>query len=239
MARLILLNKPFDVLSQFTDGEGRATLADHLSIPGVYVCGRLDRDSEGLLLLTDNGALQHRISHPKYKLPKTYWVQVEGTVAPKALDALHQGVMLKDGPARAAMARVIEEPPDLWPRTPPIRWRAAIPTTWLEITVKEGRNRMIRRMTAAVGLPTLRLIRAAIGPHDLEGLPTGAWREITVPDPPQTSTSTPRRRGKSGPPNRKAQENRSSASSKRNIDEQGYRLDRRGGKKGKTPHPSR
>ncbi|MCF8481775.1 MAG: pseudouridine synthase [Rhodospirillum sp.] len=185
MARLILLNKPYDVLSQFTDGEGRATLADHLPIPGVYVCGRLDRDSEGLLLLTDNGSLQHRISHPKHKMPKTYWAQVEGTPDPVALDGLRQGVRLKDGPARANSVLILTEPPGLWPRTPPIRWRAAIPTTWLEITVTEGRNRMIRRMTAAVGLPTLRLIRAAIGPHTLDDLAPGAWREVTLPDPPE------------------------------------------------------
>jgi 23S rRNA pseudouridine2457 synthase len=180
---LILLNKPFDVLSQFTDQEGRATLADHLDLPGVYVCGRLDRDSEGLLLLTDNGTLQHRISHPRHKMPKTYWVQVEGSPTPETLATLRAGVTLRDGPARAERLRVIDEPADLWPRVPPIRWRAAIPTTWLEITVGEGRNRMVRRMTAAAGLPTLRLIRASIGPHTLEGLTPGQWREIEVPDP--------------------------------------------------------
>jgi 23S rRNA pseudouridine2457 synthase len=229
------LNKPYDVLSQFTDGDGRATLADHLSMPGVYVCGRLDRDSEGLLLLTDNGALQHRISHPKHKLPKTYWVQVEGTVDPKALEALHQGVTLKDGPARATTARVIEEPTGLWPRTPPIRWRAAIPTAWLEITVTEGRNRMIRRMTAAVGLPTLRLIRAAIGPHDLAGLAPGTWREVTVPDPP----TPPHHPGKGGPLHRKTKGNRPSASQNHATDGRGTRADRRRANKGKTPRPSR
>lgn len=178
MARLILFNKPFDVLSQFTDGEGRATLASYIPVPDVYVCGRLDRDSEGLLLLTDDGALQHRLSHPRHKTPKTYWAQVEGVPTPTALEALRRGVTLNDGPARAHDVRVMDEPA-VWPRTPPIRFRARIPTTWISLSVTEGRNRMVRRMTAAVGLPTLRLIRWSVGDWTLDGLDHGAWREAT------------------------------------------------------------
>lgn len=185
MPRLILFNKPYDVLTQFTDQEGgRATLADYVSVPGVYAAGRLDRDSEGLLVLTDHGPLVARISQPRSKLPKTYWAQVEGVVSDAALSALRAGVTLKDGPTRPAQAWAMDEPPDLWPRDPPIRWRAAIPTAWIGLTLTEGRNRQVRRMTAAVGLPTLRLIRARIGDWRLDGLRPGQWRDVAFPRMP-------------------------------------------------------
>ena len=175
---LVLLNKPFRVLCQFTDDQGRETLADFVDLPAVYAAGRLDRDSEGLLLLTDDGRLQSRISHPRFKLDKHYWVQVEGEPEERQLDALSAGVRLKDGGARALKAAIVDAPPDLWPRDPPIRVRQHIPTTWLDIVVAEGRNRMVRRMTAAAGLPTLRLIRHRIGPWCLDTLEPGEWRQI-------------------------------------------------------------
>lgn len=187
MSRLILLNKPYGVLTQFTDSEGRATLADCISIPGVYVAGRLDRDSEGLLLLTGDGELQARISQPRYKMPKTYWVQVEGVPDAAALERLRRGVQLKDGLTAPAEVRFMAEPAGLWPRDPPIRQRAAIPTAWRELTLREGRNRQVRRMTAAVGHPTLRLIRYQIGAWTLEGLSPGQWRELTVAASSQAS----------------------------------------------------
>jgi len=177
---LILFNKPYNVLSQFTDlgneGSDRQTLAAFIDLPGVYPAGRLDRDSEGLLLLTDDGKLQNRIASPKHKLPKTYWVQVEGVPDAAAIEALSRGVALKDGPTRPATARLIDEPPGLWPRTPPVRFRKSVPDCWLELTITEGRNRQVRRMTAAVGHPTLRLIRWRIGDWVLEGLAPGEWR---------------------------------------------------------------
>jgi len=173
---LILLNKPFGVLCQFTDGEGRATLADLVDVPGVYPAGRLDRDSEGLLILTDNGRVQSRIAEPKYKTPKTYWVQVERIPDDAALQALRDGLPLKDGMTRPADAERIDPPPDLWPRDPPVRARKTVPDCWLSLTIREGRNRQVRRMTAAVGHPTLRLIRARIGEWSLEGLASGEWR---------------------------------------------------------------
>ncbi|MBO9452750.1 pseudouridine synthase [Tropicibacter sp. R16_0] len=185
MTRLIRFNKPFDVLPQFTDRASadspRATLSDYVDVPRVYPAGRLDRDSEGLMLLTDNGKLQAQISDPKHKMPKTYWVQVEGSPDRDALKALREGVELKDGLTRPAKARVIEEPQELWARTPPIRIRKSIPDTWIELTIREGRNRQVRRMTAAVGHPTLRLIRYGIGAWTLDGLSSGAWDDLQVP----------------------------------------------------------
>jgi len=176
-SRLIRFNKPYGVLSQFT-AEGRwRGLKDFIDVPGVYVAGRLDADSEGLLLLTNDGQLQARISDPRHKMEKTYWVQVEGQPDEAALAALRQGVRLNDGNTRPARARSITEPAHLWPRDPPVRFRQHMPTSWLELVIAEGRNRQVRRMTAAVGHPTLRLIRAAIGPYDLQGLAPGALRD--------------------------------------------------------------
>lgn len=177
--RLIALNKPFDVLTQFTDQQGRTTLKDFVDLPGLYPAGRLDRDSEGLLLLTNDGRLQARITDPKHKLAKTYWVQVEGTPTAEQLAQLRDGPTLKDGPTRPAAVEQMEEP-SLWPRDPPVRFRASIPTCWLSITIREGRNRQVRRMTAAVGLPTLRLIRVCIGEWTLADLQPGDWRELEI-----------------------------------------------------------
>lgn len=181
MARLVLFNKPYLVLCQFRDKDGRPVLADYLSCPGIYPAGRLDHDSEGLLLLTDDGGLQARIADPRWKLPKTYWVQVEGDITEQALQALREGVELKDGRTLPADARRLEVP-DLWERHPPVRFRASIPTSWIELVIREGRNRQVRRMTAALGYPTLRLVRVAIGPWRIDGLAPGEWRETDVPD---------------------------------------------------------
>jgi 23S rRNA pseudouridine2457 synthase len=183
MPRLILFNKPFGVLSQFTDRgtpTGRPTLSSHIDLPGIYPAGRLDLDSEGLLLLTDDGRLQARIADPKFKMPKTYLVQVEGDADDAQLEALRRGVKLKDGLTRPAEAERTAEPA-LWPRDPPVRFRKTVPDCWLTLTIREGRNRQVRRMTAAVGLPTLRLVRWSIGEWNVEGLEPGRWREITVP----------------------------------------------------------
>jgi 23S rRNA pseudouridine2457 synthase len=181
---LIALNKPYLVHCKFTDEEGRPTLAQFGLPPRVYVAGRLDHDSEGLLLLTDDGKLNQRLTDPRWKAPKTYYVQVEGTPTDAALDQLRRGVELNDGPTLPADARMVDEPTWLWPRTPPIRVRKTVPDAWLELVLREGRNRQVRRMTAAVGLPTLRLIRAAIGPYKLLGLSPGEWRTETPREEP-------------------------------------------------------
>lgn len=182
MSRLILFNKPFAVLSQFTDRgseTARETLSDYIQVAGVYPAGRLDRDSEGLLLLTDDGRLQARISEPKHKMPKSYLVQVEGDIDDAALDRLRKGVMLKDGMTKPAKAERIDDPL-LWPRDPPVRFRKSVPDCWIKLTISEGRNRQVRRMTAAVGFPTLRLVRWSIGDWTVDGLAPGEWREIRV-----------------------------------------------------------
>jgi 23S rRNA pseudouridine2457 synthase len=180
--RYILLNKPYEVLTQFTDEHGRATLKDFVSVPDVYPVGRLDFDSEGLLLLTDDKQLQHRLSDPRYKVPKTYWAQVEGLPTDAALGQLRQGVQIKDGFTLPAEATALPEATtaDLWPRTPPIRYRASIPTSWLAITISQGMNRQVRKMCAAVGLPCLRLVRVALGELAVGNLAPGEWRELTT-----------------------------------------------------------
>lgn len=175
---LIAFNKPYGVICKFSPEPGRKTLADFIDVPRVYPAGRLDTDSEGLLLLTDDGALQARISSPKFKLPKIYWAQVEGVPTEEALAKLGQGVDLGDFTTQPAGARLIDEPVDLWPRDPPIRHRAKIPTAWVELTLREGKNRQVRRMTAKVGFPTLRLVRAAIGEISVKDLAPGEWRGI-------------------------------------------------------------
>jgi 23S rRNA pseudouridine2457 synthase len=177
MFKTILFNKPYGVLTQFTDPHSRDTLANYIDVPDVYPAGRLDRDSEGLLVLTDDMALRHHIMHPRFRQEKCYWAQVEGAPTAAALDALSKGVQLKDGLTKPAQARIID-PPTVWDRNPPIRYRAAIPTTWLEIKIQEGRNRQVRRMTAATGFPTLRLIRYAVGQWQLGDLQPGEWRYI-------------------------------------------------------------
>lgn len=179
---VVLLNKPFRVLCKFTDEQERTTLAEYCDIKNVYAAGRLDYDSEGLLLLTDQGWLQNLISHPRFKLPKTYFVQVEGAITSEAVEKLRKGVELKDGLTKPAKARVVPEPSWLWDRNPPIRDRANIPTTWVELTICEGKNRQVRRMTAAVGFPTLRLIRTRIGPWELKGLKSGSWVKVQGPE---------------------------------------------------------
>ncbi len=186
LSRLILLNKPYGVLTQFTDANGRPTLADYIPVPGVYAAGRLDADSEGLVVLTDDGGLQARIADPRHKLEKTYLVQVEGLPTEAALGRLAAGVDLGDFRSKPCRARLVAEPTGLWARNPPIRFRAAIPTSWLEIVLREGKNRQVKRMTASVGFPTLRLIRWQVGDWALEGLAPGNWREIAIsgqPDP--------------------------------------------------------
>lgn len=180
---LIAFNKPFGVLCKFSPEPGRPTLADFIDVPSVYPAGRLDTDSEGLLLLTDDGVLQTRIADPGHKLAKVYWAQVEGAPTAEALVALRDGVNLGDFVTLPAGARLIDEPANLWPRDPPIRYRARIPTSWLEITLREGKNRQVRRMTARVGFPTLRLVRSRIGNIGVDELPLGTWREIGADSP--------------------------------------------------------
>jgi 23S rRNA pseudouridine2457 synthase len=177
LSRIVLFNKPYGVLTQFSPDEKHATLKDYINIPAIYPAGRLDADSEGLLVLTGDGALQARISHPRHKMAKVYFAQVEGVPTTSAVEQLRQGVDLGDFVTAPCGADIMSEPTHLWPRTPPIRYRVAIPTSWLKITLREGKNRQVRRMTAKVGLPTLRLIRWSIGPWSLEGIPLGAWEE--------------------------------------------------------------
>jgi 23S rRNA pseudouridine2457 synthase len=177
--RYLAFFKPFDVLCQFSDAEARATLKDYVSVPGVYPVGRLDRDSEGLLLLTDDGPLAHRLTDPRYDHPRTYLVQVERVLTPEALEALRRGLELRDGPTRPAEVELLEADPPLPDRPVPIRFRKNVPTAWLRLTLREGRNRQVRRMTAAVGFPTLRLVRVAVGPIELGDLQPGHWRELT------------------------------------------------------------
>ncbi|MCU7938134.1 MAG: pseudouridine synthase [gamma proteobacterium symbiont of Bathyaustriella thionipta] len=184
MTKLVLFNKPYNVLCQFTDSDqnhasSRENLSDYLSIDKVYPAGRLDRDSEGLLLLTDSGSLQHQIAHPKHSKEKSYWVQVDGAITDQAIKHLRKGVSLKDGVTRPAKARKIT-PPDIWSRTPAVRFRKDIPTSWLELTISEGKNRQVRRMTAAVGFPTLRLIRHRIGQWTLNDLQPGEYHSLNV-----------------------------------------------------------
>ena len=177
---LILLNKPYGVISQFSEHEKHTSLSEFISEKDFYPAGRLDHDSEGLLILTDEGKIQHCLSHPRHKQPKTYWVQVEGEITDEAITALENGVELKDGKTLPAKAKRIEQP-ELWPRNPPVRYRAAIPTSWCELTITEGKNRQVRRMTAAVGFPTLRLVRYSIGKFTIDGLSPGEWRKIPTP----------------------------------------------------------
>ena len=191
-SRIIKLFKPYDVLTQFTDADGRATLKDYVPVPGVYPVGRLDRDSEGLLLLTDDGRLAHRLTDPRFEHPRTYLVQVERLPGPEALEALRRGVELKDGRTRPTGAEILAEPPPLPDRPVPIRFRKNVPTAWIRLVLREGRNRQVRRMTAAVGHPTLRLVRVAIGPILLAGLGPGDWRDLT-PEERAALAISPRR----------------------------------------------
>jgi 23S rRNA pseudouridine2457 synthase len=226
MSTLILFNKPYGVLSQFTnDKQGdkdKPTLAQYIKLPNVYPAGRLDHDSEGLLLLTDDGQLQHHIAHPAHKLPKTYWVQVEGAPNSYALTKLRQGVELNDGMTQPAEARLIPTP-KLWERDPPIRSRQNIPTQWLEIIISEGKNRQVRRMTAAVGHPTLRLVRVKIGSWSLEGIAPGEYKATTVNLPKSALAETPRGRGSrptrnaSGKPDQKSPRNNTSGNTTGNA----------------------
>ncbi|MAA72039.1 MAG: pseudouridine synthase [Bermanella sp.] len=193
MPKLILFNKPYQVMSQFSESGDKETLAKYINIADVYPAGRLDYDSEGLLLLTDDGQLQHRIAHPKHKSPKTYWAQVEGIPCDTSLNKMRQGLELKDGLTLPAIVNIIDEP-DLWERTPPIRQRANIPTSWLEITISEGKNRQVRRMTAAIGHPTLRLVRSKIGDRSVENIVPGEYREIEVDATIQKKRPYPKKR---------------------------------------------
>lgn len=195
MSTVVLFNKPFRVLSQFRSDDERETLAKYLSVPGVYPAGRLDFDSEGLMILTDDGQLQAQISHPKHKLQKTYWVQIDGDINDEALHNLRSGVVLNDGATQPALVRKIDAPEGLWSRSPPVRVRRDIPTSWIEIRISEGRNRQVRRMTAHVGFPTLRLIRAAIGNWQLGSLAPGEFSTQTVHSPRKSGRGRPTSRG--------------------------------------------
>jgi 23S rRNA pseudouridine2457 synthase len=235
MSQLILFNKPYNVLTQFTDSEGRQTLKDFIGIQAVYPAGRLDRDSEGLLLLTDDGKLQQLIANPRFKLKKTYWVQVENVPDNKALQQLREGVMLKDGMTLPAEAELLT-PPDIWERHPPIRERKAIPAQWLKLTITEGRNRQVRRMTAAVGHPTLRLIRVGIGPWQLHPLAPGQWQAIPAADVVKwrddlETQNNRRRRGRAGqslPAGRRRNQRRNDAKPTRRPSRTRRKPDRRG-----------
>lgn len=208
MSQLLLFNKPFQVLTQFTTNDDKSTLADYINQPNFYAAGRLDYDSEGLLILTNEGAVQHYLANPKFKQEKTYWAQVEGEMTDSALSALRKGVELKDGMTRPAKARVIEEP-DIWPRNPPIRERKNQPTSWIELKITEGKNRQVRRMTAAVGFPTLRLIRYAIGDWTLDSLQPGSSTLIDVVlNLPKNSRSTTSRRPITNKNNRQQMHNK-------------------------------
>ncbi|MBX0333311.1 pseudouridine synthase [Pontibacter sp. HSC-14F20] len=188
--KYIILNKPYEVLTQFTDEEGRATLKDFVPIPDIYPVGRLDYDSEGLVLLTDDKTLQHRLSDPKFKIEKTYWGQVDGIPTTEALEELQRGVLIKNTKTAPAKASILEEAPQVWERSKPIRFRKDIPTTWVEIKISQGMNRQVRRMTAAVGFPTLRLIRPSIGPLSLGNLQPGEYRELTAEEVAKLKTMT-------------------------------------------------
>ncbi|WP_083096567.1 pseudouridine synthase [Pseudophaeobacter leonis] len=228
MTRLIRFNKPYDFLPQFTDsgseGSARKTLSAYIDCPGVYPAGRLDRDSEGLMLLTDTGPLQAWISDPQHKMAKTYWVQLEGQPDTAALTALSEGVELKDGRTRAAKAQMMPEPEGLWARTPPIRERKSIPTSWISLTLQEGKNRQVRRMTAAVGFPTLRLIRYSIGAWTLNGLAQGSWEDLEPP-------TIPARAKPSQLPNRQAIARRASAKAAEEKTAKAAEFRKTGGKK--------
>ena len=198
MSRILLFNKPYGVLSQFTAENGHRGLSDYIALPGFYAAGRLDADSEGLLILTDDGRLQDWLAHPRFGKEKTYWVQVEGVPTETQLAALRRGVDLGDFVTRPAQARLIMEPAGLWPRDPPIRFRKSVPTSWIELTIMEGKNRQVRRMTAKVGLPTLRLVRWRVGDWTLDGLMLGAWRQEAV-NPPNSTRSFRATGGRGGP----------------------------------------
>ncbi|MBJ7536676.1 pseudouridine synthase [Marinomonas transparens] len=225
---LLIFNKPFRVLSQFSEQDDKTTLANYIQAPDFYPAGRLDFDSEGLLLLTNQGSLQHIIASPDFKLPKTYWVQVEGNISEEALDQLRQGVELKDGLTKPAQAERMPEP-EIWQRTPPVRFRESIPTSWLSLQIKEGKNRQVRRMTAAVGFPTLRLIRYAIGPYSLEDIKLGEWKHIDPTEELEKEVKhfEQQRKGKAPSPNRRRPSEKRQSGPQRNTIPHGKGVARR------------